>query len=154
MNMKRSIVIVLSLLVVVLVAGAVVMLTQKKNPSVEITNNNSTATSSPATTSSSTANTASPATQPGAAATILYTNTGFSPGIVKVKAGDKIQVTNSSSNSLEFDSDPHPAHTANPDLNVGSISPGKSATFTVTKTGSHGYHNHANAKQTGTIVVE
>lgn len=87
-------------------------------------------------------------------ATITYTNSGFSPSTVTVKAGVKFTVKNNSSQSLQFDSDPHPSHTDDPELNIGLIVAGESKTITVTKTGKHGFHNHLNEDHTGTLVVE
>lgn len=88
------------------------------------------------------------------ASTITYTNDGFSPASLTVKAGTAVTVNNDSSQLLQFDSNPHPDHTDNPELNVGTVSPGKTKTVTVTVTGSHGYHNHLNTGDTGTLVVQ
>ena len=54
---------------------------------------------------------------------------------------------------MQFDSDPHPVHTDDTELNVGHVEPGGSMTFTVNKTGTHGYHNHLNPGDTGTIIA-
>lgn len=89
-----------------------------------------------------------------AAATITYSDNGFSPATVTVKSGDTVAIKNTSSQPLQFDSDPHPDHTDDPELNVGIVNPGKEATFTVTTTGSHGYHNHLNSSDRGTIIVQ
>lgn len=88
------------------------------------------------------------------AVTIGYADSGFSPSTVTVKSGDTVAIKNTSSRSVQFDSDPHPDHTDDEDLNVGIVSPGRTATFKVTKTGSHGYHNHLNPDDTGTIIVQ
>lgn len=89
-----------------------------------------------------------------AAATITYNGSGFSPNKVTVKAGESIKVTNSSSGEVQFDSDPHPVHTDDPELNAGLIPAGQSKTFTVNSKGTWGYHNHLDSSQRGTIVVE
>ena len=86
--------------------------------------------------------------------TILYTDDGFSQNTLTVKAGSIVSIRNNSSRILQFDSDPHPQHTDNPELNIGNISPGHQRSITVTKTGSHGFHNHANEDHTGTLIVE
>jgi len=114
-------------------------------------NNNSTTTgtsSQPAT-----SNSGQPASDQSSGATITYSDNGFSPATLTVKAGTKVTIKNTSSRDMQFDSDPHPAHTDDPELNVGIVSPGQSMTFTVTTTGTHGYHNHLNPSDTGTIVV-
>lgn len=85
--------------------------------------------------------------------TITYADNGFSPASLSVASGTTVTIKNTSSSTLQFDSDPHPQHTANPELNVGMIAAGASKTFTVTTTGSHGFHDHLNSSQTGTLVV-
>lgn len=85
--------------------------------------------------------------------TIVYTDSGFSPSNLSVKTGTLVTVKNSSSSTLEYNSDPHPSHTTNPELNQGSIEPGQSVSFKVTKTGTHGYHNHLNPSRKGSLVV-
>lgn len=88
------------------------------------------------------------------AATISYTDKGFEPNTVTVKAGDTVRVQNNSTMTLSFNSDDHPAHTKDSELNVGNVPQGGSETFTVSKKGTWGYHNHNNASDTGTIIVE
>jgi len=88
------------------------------------------------------------------AATIEYSDNGFSPQTVTVKSGQSIAIKNDSSSDVQFDSDPHPVHTTNKELNVETVAPGEVKTFTVTKTGSYGYHNHLNPSQQGKIIVE
>ncbi|HYH36222.1 MAG TPA: cupredoxin domain-containing protein, partial [Candidatus Saccharimonadales bacterium] len=110
-------------------------------------------------TTTSQANTTGPgADESGAeeqgAATITYTDDGFSPAKITVKTGTTVTIRNESSNALQFDSDPHPAHTDNEELNINNVPTGGSETFTVKRTGTFGYHNHLNASDTGTIVVE
>ena len=86
--------------------------------------------------------------------TITYSGSGFSPATLSVKAGTTVTIKNTSSGDLQFDSDPHPDHTDDPELNVGLITSGQSKTVTVTTTGSHGYHNHLSATDKGTLVVQ
>ncbi len=93
-------------------------------------------------------------TEASSADTITYSDSGFSPATLTVKSGTTVTIKNDSSRILEFESDPHPDHTDEPELNAGTVSPGKSMTFTVTKTGSHGYHNHLNDDDKGKIVVQ
>ncbi len=103
------------------------------------------------TNSASNNDTSSDSTAP--AATITYSDNGFSPATTTVKSGSTITIKNTSSGPLQFDSDPHPEHTEDPELNVGLIEAGSSKQVTVTTTGSHGYHNHLSSGDTGTIVV-
>lgn len=88
------------------------------------------------------------------AATITYTDGGFEPASVTVKSGDRIRIENKSSSSLSFNSDEHPTHTDQSELNVGNVAQGSSREFTVSETGTWGYHNHDNSSHTGEIVVE
>lgn len=88
-------------------------------------------------------------------ATISYDGTTFSPSTTTIKAGQSVKVSNDSSDAaLDFDSDPHPTHTNNPDLNAGDIEPGQSKTFSTDKTGTWGFHNHLDPSQHGELVVE
>lgn len=87
-------------------------------------------------------------------ATITYTANGFSPASLKVSRGATITVKNDSTRTIQFDSDPHPEHTDNPELNVNNISAGQSMSFVVDKVGTWGYHDHLRAREKGTIVVQ
>lgn len=86
--------------------------------------------------------------------TITYDGSGFTLSATTVKSGGTVKIVNNSSKDLQFASDPHPIHTANPELNVGAVAPGESVTITLTKTGTWGFHNHLNHNQHGTITVE
>src|SRR3989344_7400933 len=85
---------------------------------------------------------------------ITYTDSGFSPAQVSVKAGDTVTFKNDSKASVQVNSAPHPAHTQFPELNIGSITAGESKSVKLTTVGTKKYHNHLNPSQTGTIVVE
>lgn len=89
-----------------------------------------------------------------AEAVITYGQTGFRPETLRVRAGETVTVNNDSDRTIQFDSDPHPAHTDNTQLNIDTIRPGQSKTFTVSRTGTFGYHDHLNPDETGTIIVE
>lgn len=89
-----------------------------------------------------------------AAATITYSDSGYSPSTITVKSGDTVAIKNTSSSEMQFDSDPHPVHTNDEELNAGPVAPGQTITFTVTTTGTYGYHNHLNPSDTGTIVIK
>jgi plastocyanin len=88
------------------------------------------------------------------AATITYTDDGFTPAVTTVKSGETVKITNNSSDHLELDSDPHPAHTDNSELNVGIVAPGQSRTFTLSTKGTWGIHNHLDASNTAEVNVE
>ena len=128
---------------VLLIAGGVVLaVSSKKDDTIASTTQSTSQPGSSTTDQTTSAN------------TITYSDNGFSPASLTVAAGTKITIKNISSNALQFNSNPHPQHTDDSELNVGSIEAGSSKTITVTKTGSHGYHNHLNTGDTGTIVVQ
>lgn len=85
---------------------------------------------------------------------IVFENGEFSPSTLTVKAGDTITLKNNSNEPIQFDSDPHPLHTDNTELNVGTVNPSETRSFTVDKKGSWGYHNHLAPDEKGKIVVE
>lgn len=85
---------------------------------------------------------------------ITYDGNGFTESASSIKAGQSVKVVNNSDVTLDFDSDPHPVHTDNTELNAGDIAPGESKTFIIDKKGTWGYHNHLNASQNGEISVE
>lgn len=91
------------------------------------------------------------------AVTITVGDGGFSPTTSAVKSGGKITWTNSSKNDVSVASDPHPTHTANPELTNGqsvlNLAPGATATVTVTKNGTWGFHNHLNPSVKGSVTV-
>jgi plastocyanin len=89
-----------------------------------------------------------------ATATITYSDNGFSPSSTTVKAGDTVAIKNTSSGDLQFDSDPHPVHTDDTELNVGTVGSGKTVTFTVTAKGAFGFHNHLNPGDKGSITIQ
>ncbi len=107
--------------------------------------------STPENSSTSIPQTSTPATSTNL---ITYTNTGFVPTTLTIKSGNQVSIKNDSSRELQFDSDPHPDHTDNPELNIGSIPGGETKTFTVNRTGTHGYHNHKNDSDRGTLIVQ
>lgn len=103
---------------------------------------------------------ASPNTTPSAnqvpsnsALTIVFTNSGFERSSYTVKKGQTVTVKNQSSNELEFASDQHPSHRQQTELNIGSTAAGASTTFTPTKTGTWGFHDHIRSQFTGELIV-
>ena len=103
-----------------------------------------------------------------AAATVTYTNQGFSPSTVTIKKGQTVEFVNNSAGSMCIASNPHPIHNGYSGTtqtqhcpNTAGIafdectlvSSGGTYTFTFQKVGSWGYHNHADHSMTGTVVV-
>lgn len=85
---------------------------------------------------------------------VTLSASGFSPKTITINAGDKVIWMNSSGKTATIDSNPHPVHTSYPEMNLGSFSDGESLEFIFPEPGTYNYHNHLNASQGGTVVVE
>ncbi len=144
-------IIILVVVVVALALGGYFIISNKDKETPQTTTPNTSAASSTSTDSSDTSTTQPPTSTE--TAVITYTDSGFSPSSLTVKAGTVITVQNSSSKTLDFASDDHPSHKINSELNVGDIPPGESGTFTP-KVGMWGYHNHLDASDTGQVIVQ
>lgn len=88
------------------------------------------------------------------AVTIVFTDSGFEKSEYTVKSGEVVEVKNNSSSDLQFSSNDHPTHTEETELNLSVLSPGQSATFTPTRVGEWGFHDHLNDQLTGVLIVE
>lgn len=87
--------------------------------------------------------------------TVEFTENGFVPQSLTVKVGTTVTFINNSANPFWVASDPHPTHTDLPGFDaLKKISGRESYSFTFTKIGSWGYHNHLNPSAKGTVVVE
>lgn len=85
---------------------------------------------------------------------VELTPSGYSPASLNIKVGTKVTFINKSGVNATVDSDPHPVHTSFPALNLGTFKNEETLTFTFDKNGTYGYHNHLNATQKGTVIVE
>jgi plastocyanin len=92
------------------------------------------------------------------AATITITAAGVSPKSVTVAPGSRVTFVNNDSRPHEMNSDPHPAHTDCPEINVGFITAGQSGTTqnlnTVRTCGFHDHNQDANTSLQGTIRIQ
>jgi len=142
---------IIGLVAVVVIGGGGYLLMHKNN-----TNSSSNGSSQPSSsqTSSAPQSSSNSSSNTPAAATITYDGNSFSPSSVTVKSGDTVAIKNTSSSDVQFQSNPHPTHTDDTDLNVGVVMAGQTANFTVTKKGTFGYHNHLNPDQTGSITIQ
>lgn len=86
--------------------------------------------------------------------TIRFTDDGFSPATLTVPVGATVTIQNDSDRTVDFSSDPHPTHTLYPFLNAGDVAPGESATVTIPRAGSFGYHDHLDPSKKGTIIAQ
>lgn len=94
---------------------------------------------------------------------VVYSDNGYSPNTITVKAGAIVTFKNQSSQLMWTASAVHPTHRAYPTTGgcLGSafdackgIQPGDSWSFKFDIVGTWKYHNHLNAGDTGTIIVE
>lgn len=108
-----------------------------------------------ASTTSPTVTTGKPTLSPLPTVQVTYTDTGFVPGTITVKAGQSVVFTNQSSGMMWVASDPHPTHTLYPTFDEKSAVPrGASFTFTFTRAGTWRYHNHYYPVAKGTVIVQ
>lgn len=117
-------------------------------------------------------NTQSTTTVPAATVpTITYTDSGFSPASLTVPVGTTVTFVNNASDQMMVASNPHPTHQGYdgttraqhcvagytgpaPLDECTAASPGSSWTFTFTKAGTWGFHNHASPGDSGTVIVQ
>jgi len=100
---------------------------------------------------------------------VIYTNSGYSPSQLTIKVGDTVVFKNQSTTSLWTASGMHPVHSAysgialqqhcpDPENNdfdqCKAEAPGASWSFTFTKAGTWGYHDHMSSMNFGKIIVE
>ncbi|HSX28228.1 MAG TPA: hypothetical protein VLF60_02150 [Candidatus Saccharimonadales bacterium] len=161
--MNKMMKISIAVVVVAVIAAAAVLVMHKKDndkdasSAAPTSSSSSTHTGSNGNTSANGSSSTTPSSSgasTAAAVTISYLGDGFELSATSVKVNSVIKVTNTSDKQLDFDSDPHPIHTDEPEFNLGSIGPGESKTFTVTKKGTWGFHNHLNSSQHAKITVD
>jgi plastocyanin len=86
---------------------------------------------------------------------VKITDSGFDPSSLTVDAGATVKFENESSDDAWPASNVHPTHQLYPGFDAKKpLLPGDSYSFTFTKTGSWGYHNHLEPDVQGTIVVK
>src|SRR3989344_2750420 len=94
-------------------------------------------------------------TEENEAFTILYNGETFSPSALTVKVGTTVTFKNvGKSDDMWPASAPHPTHTNLPDFDSKrDIKIGESYSYTFTKVGTWGFHNHENPTANGKITV-
>lgn len=71
-----------------------------------------------------------------------------------INGGDSIKFKNDGDQTIQINSDDHPTHLLNSELNVGTLAKGQEKTVKLTKKGTWGIHNHLSTLETGTIIVK
>lgn len=96
---------------------------------------------------------------------VTYTDAGFSPETITIKLGDTVTFVNEGDGRMWVGADEHPTHTEYAGTSRSEHCPdssgtafdqceaGESFTFTFTKAGTWGYHNHSLASHAGTVIV-
>jgi hypothetical protein len=110
--------------------------------------------------SSSNPNPMSPTPTPNPAPstmTVMITASGLSNSTFDLAVGGTVTFVNNDTQAHEPASNPHPAHTDCPALNVGALNPGESrATGALTVARACGFHDHMHADAAawkGTITI-
>jgi plastocyanin len=85
---------------------------------------------------------------------VTYSDSGFAPSPVTVKAGSTVTFVNESSGAMWVASDPHPTHTLLPGFDeLQSVGKGGTYEYTFVKVGTWTFHNHMNPSVKGTVVA-
>ena len=94
-------------------------------------------------------------TPPVETTTVTITGAGVTPKSIVVNAGARINFINNDNRTHQPSSNPHPAHTDCPELNIGSLEAGQSRESGPAVGGrTCGYHDHlddSNAALRGTV---
>ena len=108
--------------------------------------------------SSSPSPTPTPTPTPTPGTTITITSSGASPRDITVSVGSQVTFVNNNTQPHDMASDPHPAHTDCPEINVGFIAAGQSrSTNNLITARTCRYHDHnqpSNGNLQGTIRIQ
>jgi plastocyanin len=87
--------------------------------------------------------------------TITYTDKGFQPSFLSVRAGDVVKFRNQSPIGMWVASNPHPTHTDYIEFDAGnSVNANGEYSFTFNRVGVWGFHNHLNPNHQAVISVD
>ncbi len=169
--MSRS-TIVTSLVIIVLIIAGLFFFSARNSASTAEIQNSADVTASQNSLDASVTPSPSPSTPSQSSAktvTVTYTDSGFSPSSVTINVGDTVAFKNNSSSDFWPATANHPAHTVYDGTNLQAhcaagatpsfdactgVAPGSSYSFTFTKAGTWGYHDHLNARNFGKVVVQ
>lgn len=98
-------------------------------------------------------------TTPTGTNTIVISNNSLSPQSITVARGSQVTITNNDSRVHTMNSDPHPEHTACPELNqIGFLNPGQSrqsGNLNAARTcGIHDHDDPNRASLKATIIIQ
>ena len=144
------------LVIVVLIAGGYFLVKgQNKTQQQSTQDTQTTQNAQPSTQPSSMKNQSSSSSASSEGAnSVNYTANGFEPNSITIKAGETVTWTNKDTDDMWVASNPHPTHTDYPGFDaLKNIPPNGTYSFTFTKVGTWGYHNHLNPSQKGEVVV-
>lgn len=87
--------------------------------------------------------------------TVTLTKNGFEPKNVTIRVGSAVRwVNDSGDDNATVNSDDHPAHKENKEMNLGTFSAGSTLVHIFTTPGTYGYHDHFHPEKIGTVTVE
>lgn len=137
--MKKSNMLIVLVIIVIAIAAVVIWMQR------DDANDAITSTSPPPTSAGET----------GEQVTVAYNGSIFEPSILSVSSGETVTFRNNSTTPVWPASDAHPTHNELPGFDARrGLGQGETYSFTFDQVGEWGYHNHLNASQTGTIIVE
>lgn len=85
---------------------------------------------------------------------VRYTNIGFLPKTITIEEGTTVTFTNESTGGLWVASDNHPSHSILPGFDQKeTVSAGGTYSYTFTKAGAWGFHNHMRPEHEGIVFV-
>jgi plastocyanin len=85
---------------------------------------------------------------------VRYTNQGFEPSVISIRAGDIVRFKNESGIGMWVASNPHPTHTDYAELDAhGATASGATFSFTFSRIGTWGYHNHLKQSSQAVVIV-
>jgi plastocyanin len=144
----------IALVVVILIGGGLFLMKGQRNTQQQATQNGSNQQSAQPSSMKSQPSTATTSGNTQGSNAVSYTASGFQPHSITIKKGQTVTWTNKDSDELWVASNPHPTHTDYPGFDeLKSIPTGQTYSFTFTKVGNWGYHNHLNPSQQGIVVV-
>lgn len=90
-----------------------------------------------------------------AAAEVMYTEDGYTPKSVTIKAGESVKFSNQIEMETQVGFGEHLSHDEYPDMKTHpTLKMGESDVMTFPKAGTYSYHNHHKEEDKGTVIVQ